>query len=127
MRPRPRIAVLLAAALVLGGLALGACADDPRPSLVGTWQEARWADTADVFQRRIAFDAAGEVVFQIHRPSASDTTYLASYTLEHDTLLTIADARGSEQFIARLLGDTLVLRTPEMTTTLVRVADLRSR
>ena len=117
MRLRYRLAALL---LIF---AVGACTDAERPPLVGTWQDARWADTVDVFRRQYTFGADGSLAIRMRRPPASDTLFSARYTLEDDSLLTLADDRGSEQFIARVLGDTLVLRTPEMTTTLVRVAE----
>ena len=120
MRLRYRLVPLL---VLLGGGALAACDDAPRGPLVGTWQDVRWADTADVFHRRYTFDDDGALTIRMRRPPASDTVFHATYTLEHDSLLTLADARGSEQFVARVRGDTLVLRTPEMNTTLVRVAD----
>jgi hypothetical protein len=104
-------------------LSLAACHDAPSSPLVGTWQDARWADTVDVFRRQYAFDDDGGLTIRMRRPPASDTLFSVRYVLERDSLLTLADDRGSEQFVARVRGDTLVLRTPEMTTTLLRVAE----
>lgn len=115
---------LPACLLALAALAaLAACDSAPSSPLVGTWQDTRWADTADVFRRQYTFDDDGTLTIRMRRPPASDTLFHATYVLEHDSLLTLADARGSEQFVARVQGDALVLRTPEMTTTLVRVAE----
>lgn len=118
MRLRYRSAALF---ILLGALA--ACADAPSSPLVGTWRDARWADTVDLFRRQYTFGDDGTLTIRMRRPPASDTVFHATYTLEHDSLLTLADDRGSEQFVARVRGDTLVLSTPEMTSTLVRVAE----
>jgi hypothetical protein len=125
MRPRPRTSLLpvFGFLALTAGLALAACDDRPHSPLVGTWRDARWTDTVDVFRRQYTFADDGTLTIRMRRPPASDTTFSATYTLTHDSLLTLADARGSEQFIARVRGDTLVLRTPEMTTTLLRVAE----
>lgn len=115
-RPLPLL-VLLATG------ALAACADAPSGPLVGTWRDVRWADTVDVFRRQYTFEDDGTLTIRMHRPPASDTVFHVAYVLEHDSLLTLSDHRGAEQFVARLRGDTLRLRTPEMTTTFVRVPE----
>jgi hypothetical protein len=116
MRLRYRTVPLLLAALA-------GCDDAPGSPLVGTWRDARWADTVDVFRRQYTFADDGTLTIRMRRPPASDTLFHATYTLENDSLLTLADERGSEQFIAHVRGDTLALRTPEMTAWYVRVAE----
>ena len=116
MRLRYRLAPLLL-------VAFAGCEDAPGSPLVGTWRDARWADTVDVFRRQYTFDDDGTLTIRMRRPPASDTLFHATYTHENDSLLTLADERGSEQFVARVRGDTLVLRTPEMTAWYVRVAE----
>ena len=125
MRLRYRTPLLLSALAAALATALGTagCADGPDDPLVGTWQDDRWADTVDVFRRQYTFDQDGGLTIRMRRPPASDTLFSARYTVEQDSLLTLADDRGSEQFVARVWGDTLLLRTPEMTTTFVRVGD----
>lgn len=116
MRPLRPSALLLA-------LCLGACGGEGAAPLVGTWQDDRWADSADVFDRRYTFGGDGTLTIRMRRPPASDTLFYATYALERDSFLTLSDERGSEQFIARVQRDTLVLRSPERTTTFVRVVE----
>src|SRR5690606_12677785 len=118
MRLRYRSAALF---ILLGALA--ACADAPSTPLVGACRHARRADTVDRSRRPYTFPAYRTLTLLLLRPPPSDTVFHATCTLEHDSLLTRADDRGSEQFVARVRGDTLVLSTPEMTSTLVRVAE----
>ena len=113
---RPVLVVLLVGLL--------GCAKEPPPHpIVGSWQDTRWTDSVDVFQRRYTFDREGMLTIQMHRPPVSDTTFSLHYAFERDSLLTLTDAHGSEQFIARVQDDTLLLRTPEMASTFIRVRE----
>lgn len=112
-------AVLLAAGLI----GLGGCEDEPSHPIVGSWRDTRWADSTDLFQREYTFHPDGVLAIRMRRPAAADTTFRLTYAFARDSFLTLSDPRSSEQFIARVLGDTLVLRTPERTSTFVRVRD----
>jgi hypothetical protein len=109
--------VLLAAAL----LGLGGCKDEPPHAVVGSWRDTRWDDSTDLFQREYTFHPDGVLAIKMRRPAAADTTFRLTYAFSRDSFLTLSDPGSSEQFVARILGDTLVLRTPEMTSTFVRV------
>lgn len=96
-----------ALALLLGGI-LGGCEAAPPSPLVGTWRDVP-ADSA--FARQYTFSDDGTLWITMRRPAPlADTTYTATYAVERDSVLTLADAQGSEQFIAHVRGDTLILR-----------------
>ena len=110
--------------LLLGLLAWGGCADeDIAHPIVGTWQDVRWADSADVFNRAYTFTPDGALTIAMRRPPASDTTCALTYALSYDSVLTLTHAGNVEQIIARVADDTLTLHTPELTSTFHRVAE----
>ncbi len=97
-------------ALLLLGPFVGGCESAPPHPLVGAWRDA--ADSA--FTRQYTFAEDGELEIALRRPAPlSDTLFAATYAVEHDSILTLADAHGSEQFIAHVRGDTLALRDAE--------------
>ncbi|OZC02104.1 hypothetical protein [Rubricoccus marinus] len=99
---------------------LAACGD-ASGDLVGTWRQIGADD--DGIMTRYTFFADGRAQIVV-RPSVGDAqTFSARYLLRSDTLLTLRDQQGAEQFVARVSGDTLDLSSPVtgMRTTLLRV------
>ena len=110
--------------LVLGLLVWGGCADeDITHPIVGTWQDVRWTDSTDIFDRAYTFTEDGALTIAMRHPPASDTTFALTYALTYDSVLTLTHAGNVEQIIARVADDTLILRTPELTSTFHRVTE----
>lgn len=98
--------------LALLGLVFGGCGADPPGAFVGSWRDEP-TDTA-AFSRQFTFAPDGHLEIALDRPAPlADTSFIATYEIERDSVLTVADVRGSEQFIAFVNGDTLVLRDAE--------------
>lgn len=113
-RPPHPSSMPLRYALTLLGLFVVGCAAEPPGPLVGTWHSVPADSALATLERQYTFSADGTLAIELGRPEPlADTAFAATYTIEHDTLLTLADERGSEQFIAHVRGDTLVLRDAE--------------
>ncbi|MFN3597751.1 MAG: hypothetical protein ACK41D_10830 [Rubricoccaceae bacterium] len=108
----------LAALLIL--TLLVACTDRPGDRLAGTWRQATDADSLGM---RYTFFADGRARIVSVPAEGTPQSYDARFFVADDSLLTLADEQGTEQFVFRLRGDTLVLgsRDGPSRTHLVRV------
>ena len=105
--------------LALLGLGLTSCSNDGRRPYVGTWQQA---DSPAAASMRYTFFADGRARI-VDRTQGDARTYEATFVIDGDSILALADDQEAERFQIRLDGDTLRIRSPEtgMTNTLVRV------
>lgn len=101
-------------------LPLAGCAD-ASDELVGTWRQTS-ADE-DGITTRYTFFADGRAQIVVRPDVGAAQTFTARYLLRSDSLLTLRDAQGAEQFVARISGNSLELSSPVtgLRTTLLRV------
>lgn len=111
LRPH-RLRIVLAAGLL--GLVMPGCSDQPPDALIGTWENPS-SDGMDGPGMSLIYTFARDGTLDIAwtRPLQTDTVLQANYRMQWDSVLTLSDARGSEQFIAHVIGDTLILRSDE--------------
>jgi len=59
------------------------------------------------------FERDGTLDIAWKRPLLPDTVLTADYEVQWDSVLTLSDDQGSEQFITHVAGDTLTLRSED--------------
>ncbi len=93
---------------------LGGCGNDAHDPLAGTWERVSSAEM-DSSGMSLVYTFGGDETLNIawSRPLQPDTVLVANYHIQWDSVLTLSDARGSEQFIAHVIGDTMILRSDE--------------
>ncbi len=103
-----------AATFVFGLLLVAGCGNEPAGPLVGTWEELSAEETNNTgMSLTYTFENDGTLNIGWQRLLHADTVLSANYTVQWDSVLTLSDARGTEQFIAHVFGDTLTLRSEE--------------
>lgn len=109
-----RTFLLLAFSAFFGLASLAGCGNDPPGPLVGTWRDVSSAQMdSSGMSMTYTFGANGMLDITWQRPLMRDTVLTADYKMQWDSVLTLSDPRGSEQFIAHVIGDTLRLRSGE--------------
>jgi len=113
LRPRD-LRVVYAAAWLFGTAMVMGCGHEPPGPLVGTWVDQTTAEMdSSGMSLTYRFDRDGTLAIAWRRPLLSDTVLTADYEVQWDSVLTLSDERGTEQFIAHVLGNTLTLRSED--------------
>ncbi len=109
------LSIALATASLLGcALVVAACGNEPPGPIVGTWEDMSTAEMdSSGMSMTYTFGRDGTLDITWKRPLLPDTVLTADYEVQWDSVLTLSDDQGSEQFIAHVAGDTLTLRSED--------------
>ena len=112
---RPGHLIVILALLSLGGIKLvNGCGYTPPSPLVGTWENLSTAEMdSSGMSLTYTFERDGTLDIAWKRPLLPDTVLTADYEVQWDSVLTLSDDQGSEQFITHVAGDTLTLRSED--------------
>ena len=109
------LSIALATASLLGcALVVAACGNEPPGPIVGTWEDMSTAEMdSSGMSMTYTFGRDGTLDITWQRPLLPDTVLTADYEVQWDSVLTLSDDQGSEQFITHVAGDTLTLRSED--------------
>lgn len=113
LRPH-NLRIALATASLLGCAWVAGCGNEPPGPLVGTWKDLSSAEMdSSGMSMTYTFRRDGTLDITWQRPLLPDTVLTADFVVQWDSVLTLSDDRGTEQFIAHVAGDTLTLRSED--------------
>lgn len=91
------------------------CSETYDGPIVGRWASVSEADAVDSYAREYEFSPDGDITITLSHPILGDTSFVASYEMKWDSVLTIKDERETDQVIATIVNDTLAFRSAEGT------------
>ena len=113
LRPH-NLRIALATASLLGCALVTGCGNEPPGPLVGTWADMSTTEMdSSGMSLTYTFGRDGTLDITWQRPLLPDTVLTADYEVQWDSVLTLSDDQGSEQFITHVAGDTLTLRSED--------------